>query len=70
MEKGDKKKKLPGQKENTQVLHKRENIWFKTCWAHIEVDLCFMGSLKDNYIFVYLEEDEVNTRLTSGCYVA
>lgn len=23
----------------------------------------------DNYIFVYLEEDEVNTRLTSGCYV-
>lgn len=66
MEKGGKK---CYQEQNTQVLYKR-GIYDSNPAEYIEKKVyasCSTGSLKVNYIFVYLEEDEVNACLTSGC---
>ena len=51
------------------LLHKRGIYDSKPAEQKYVCALCSIGSLKDNYIFVYLEEDKVNTCLTSGCYV-
>lgn len=68
--KNEKREKLTETKiffKKMQVLHKR---WLKTCRVYREKQcaLCWPGPLKVNYIFLYLEEGEVNTNLRSGYY--
>lgn len=54
-------------KKKMHVLHWR---WLETCRVYREKQcaLCWPGPLKVNYIFLYLEEGEVNTNLRSGYY--